>query len=89
MFSAKTYTQELITRQSDSIQSLTFAHGGESLVAASYQGILGIDLLSYLDGRMQVSLAAFTEPTEVWFSDSGNVAYINTGSTISTLMITR
>lgn len=87
LFSPSTNTQELITRLSDPISMLTFAHNGESLVLASTQGLLGIDLLSYVDGRMQTSLAVFTEPTTVWFAEDGSIAYLETQNGISSLRI--
>lgn len=89
LFFAAANAQELITRQSDLIQSLTFAHNGESLVIASSNGITGIDLLSYIDGRMQTTLASFTEPTTVWFSEDGSTAYLETQTSLSSLALTR
>lgn len=88
LFSPISLSQELITRLSDPISALTFAHSGESLVLASTQGLLGIDLLSYVDGRMQTSLASFSEPTTVWFAEDGSVAYLETVSNLSSLSLT-
>lgn len=87
LFSPISLSQELITRLSDPVSALTFAHSGESLVLASTQGLLGIDLLSYVDGRMQTSLASFSEPTTAWFTEDGSVAYLETASGISSLGI--
>lgn len=81
-------TEELITRQSDTILSLAFAHDGESLVIASAHALLGIDLISYTDGRMQTPLAAFTDPVSLWFSPDGSAVYIKEGENISLLNIT-
>lgn len=88
LFSPVTNVQELITRQSDSIVALTFAHGGESIVLASTQGIIGIDLVSYVDGRMQTPLASFAEATTVWFAKDGSAAYLETANTVSLLTLT-
>jgi hypothetical protein len=87
IFSPATNTQELITRQSDPITALTFAHGGESIVLASRQGIIGIDLISYVDGRMQTPLASFTEATTVWFAEDGSTAYLETVRNLSSLVL--
>lgn len=87
LFSPAANTQELITRQSDPITALTFAHGGESIILASSQGILGIDLISYIDGRMQTPLASFTEATTVWFAEDGSVAYLETVRNLSSLVL--
>lgn len=89
IFSAATTTQELITRQSDTVQSLAFAHDGESLVFASTKGITGVDLLSYVDGRVQTSLIAFAGTTTVWFAEDGSVAYLETPTSLSSLALTR
>ncbi len=88
LFSPVANTQELITRQSDLITALIFAHGGESIVLASTQGIIGIDLISYVDGRMQTPLASFTEATTVWFAEDGSIAYLETASGLSSLTLT-
>lgn len=88
LFSPKANTQELITRQSDPITALTFAHGGESAVLASTKGITGIDLTSYVDGRMQTPLASFTEATTVWFAEDGSIAYLETDNGLSSLTLT-
>lgn len=87
IFSPVTTMQELITRQSDPISSLSFAHDGESIVIASSQNILGIDLTSYNDGRMQTLLTTFTEPTEVWFTEDGSTAFLQTQTTLSSLLV--
>jgi len=88
LFSPAANMQQLITRQSDPITALTFAHGGESIVLASVQGILGIDLTSYVDGRMQTPLASFSEATTAWFAEDGSVAYLETASNLSSLVLT-
>lgn len=88
LFSPVTATQELITRQSDPITALAFAHGGTSIVLASSQGILGIDLVSYVDGRMQTPLISFAEATTVWFAEDGSVAYLETANSLSSLLLT-
>ena len=88
LFSPATNAQELITRQSDPITTLTFAHGGESIVLASSQGLIGIDLISYVDGRMQTPLASFSEATTVWFAEDGSAAYLETAGNLSSLMLT-
>jgi PEGA domain len=88
IFSAVTGTQELITRQSDTIQSLAFGHHGESLLIGSNTGITGVDLLSYVDGRMQTPLTSFSEPTDVWFSEDGSTAYLETATNLSSLALT-
>lgn len=89
IFSAATASQDLLTRQSDPITALTFAHEGESMVIASVSGITGIDLQSYVDGRMQTALASFTNAPTVWFAEDGSVAYIETLSGLSSLALTR
>ncbi len=88
LFHPATRMQELITRQSDAITALTFAHSGESIVLASIMGLTGIDLLAYTDGRMQTSLLSFDEPTTVWFSEDGSIAYLETAQNLSSLAIT-
>jgi hypothetical protein len=88
VFSAASETQELITRQSDNITALTFAHDGQSLVIASDGGVTGIDLLSYVDGRMQTTLATFSVPTTVWFSEKGTTAYLETTTALTSFELT-
>ncbi|NBS68450.1 PEGA domain-containing protein [bacterium] len=87
-FSPSNNSQELITRQGDPISALTFAHNGESLILASAQGLLGIDLTSYTDGRLHTTLFSFSEPMEAWFSEDGSTAYLATTSSLSSLPLT-
>lgn len=88
VFSVTPKTQELITRQSDPITALTFAHNGESLVLASRHNVIGIDLTSYVDGRIQTNLTTLSEPMVVWFSEKGTTAYLETLTTLFALELT-
>ncbi len=80
----------LLTRQSDPITSLQFAHRGLSLLLAGEHALTGIDLTETESGRMQTLLATISPETKVYFTKEGDGAFLftTTSSTWSYLPIT-
>ncbi len=88
IFFTASQTQDFITRQSDILTALHFAHNGGSLLLASAGALIGIDLASYNNGRLHTTLATFSEPTSVWFSRNGDTAFFERGTSRSSLLLT-